>query len=413
MKRRVVVTGMGLVSPVGNSVDESFDALIQGKNGIDFIKLDDASTWKVKIAGEIKNLNFEDYLDQREIKRSDRVMSLAMIAAMQAYEQSKLNGVEINHRRFGTFVSSGIGGLNTIFEETKKCVLKGQDRISPFFIPNSIINLIGGMIAIKFQAKGPNLPVVTACSAATNSIGEAFRYIRDGYLEIAFAGGSEAPINEIGIGGFSSLRALNFSNDPNVASTPFDARRSGFVMAEGAGVIILEEYEHAKKRNAPMFAELVGYGTTSDAFHMTAPDENAEGIENCIRLMLEDANVEPEEIGYINAHGTSTPLNDRLETLGIKKAMGDAAYQVNISSTKSMTGHALGAAGAIESIVVIKSLQTGIIPPTIHLEEKDPDCDLNYTPNVAVQRSLKYAVNINIGFGGQNAALLFKKVEKS
>ncbi|MCF7931164.1 MAG: beta-ketoacyl-ACP synthase II [Acholeplasmataceae bacterium] len=410
MKRRVVVTGMGLVSPVGNTVEESFKNLVAGKNGIDFITFYDVSTWKVKIAGEVKNLNFEDFIDKKEIRRADRVTNLAMVATHEAYEQAQLEGVEINRKRFGTFIGSGIGGLTTIFEEVKTSVTRGQDRISPFFIPNSIINLIGAKVGIKYQAYGPNLAQVSACSAATNSIGEAFRYIRDGYLEIALAGGAEAPINEIGVGGFSSLKALNFSNDPEVASVPFDTRRSGFVIAEGAGILVLEEYEHAKKRNAPILAEMVGYGTTSDAFHMTSPDDSAKGIEECLRIALEDANIKPEQMGYINAHGTSTVLNDKLETKGIKQAFGDAAYGINISSTKSMTGHALGAAGAIETIAVIKALQTGLIPPTIHLDEPDPECDLNYTPHVFVKRDIDYAMNINIGFGGQNAAIIFKKV---
>jgi 3-oxoacyl-[acyl-carrier-protein] synthase II len=410
MKRRVVVTGMGLLSPVGNTVEESFKNLVAGKNGIDFITLFDASNSKVKIAGEVKNLNFEDFLDRKEIRRSDRVTNLAMVATKEAYQQAKLEGADINRHRFGIFVGSGIGGLNTIYEETKTSVTRGQDRISPFFIPNSIINLIGAKIGIEYQAYGPNLPQVTACSAATNSIGEAFRYIRDGYLEIAITGGSEAPINEIGVGGFASLKALNFSNNPDVASVPFDSRRSGFVIAEGAGILILEEYEHAVRRGAPIICEMVGYGTTADAFHMTSPDEEASGITACLTQALEDAKISPDQIGYINAHGTSTILNDKYETLGIKKAFKDAAYKVNISSTKSMTGHALGAAGAIETIAVIKALTTGDIPPTIHLEESDPDCDLNYTPNVSVHREMEYAMNINIGFGGQNAAIIFKKV---
>lgn len=409
MKHRVVVTGMGLVSPVGNTVEESFKALIEGKNGIDQITLMDASTWKVKIAGEVKNLNFEDFIDKKEIRRADRVTNLALVATHEAFNQSKLVQEEINSFRFGTFVGSGIGGLTTIFEETKTSVLRGQDRISPFFIPNSIINLIGAKIGIKYQAKGPNMPQVTACSAATNSIGEAFRYIRDGYIDLAIAGGAEAPINEIGLGGFSSLRALNFSNDPNIASVPFDKRRNGFVIAEGAGILILESLEHAQKRNAHIIAEMVGYGTTSDAYHMTAPDEDATGITECIKLAIHDANMQVNQLGYINAHGTSTLLNDRLETLGIKKALGDHAYQVNISSTKSMTGHALGAAGAIETIAAIKALETGLIPPTINLLEPDPECDLNYTPNHFVKRDLDYVMNINIGFGGQNAAIIFKR----
>jgi 3-oxoacyl-[acyl-carrier-protein] synthase II len=410
MKRRVVVTGMGLVSPVGNTVDESFDNLIKGVNGIDFIKSYDTTDWKVKIAGEVKNLNFEDFIDKKEIRRNDRVANLALVASHEAYTQAKLEGQVDNPFKFGTFIGSGIGGLTTIFEEVKTSVTRGQDRISPFFIPNSIINLIGAKIGIKYGAKGANMPQVTACSAATNSIGEAYRNILHGYIDVAITGGAEAPVNEIGVGGFASLRALNFSNDPEVASVPFDKRRSGFVIAEGAGILILEDYEHAKKRGATIIAEMVGYGTTSDAFHMTAPDDEATGIEACLKMALEDANIKPSEIGYINAHGTSTLLNDKLETLGIKKAFGDAAQGINISSTKSMTGHALGAAGAIETIAVIKALQTGWIPPTIHLLEQDPECDLNYTPNHAVKRDIQYAMNINIGFGGQNAAIIFKKV---
>lgn len=411
MKRRVVVTGLGLVSPVGNTVLQSFNNLVAGKNGIDFITLFDASNDKVKIAGEVKNLDFEAFIDKKEIRRSDRVTNLAMVAAHEAITQANFLNHNYNPFRVGTFVGSGIGGLNTIYEETKTAVERGQDRISPFFIPNSIINLVGAKIGIKYQAKGPNLPQVSACSAATNSIGEAFRYIRDGYLDAAITGGAESPINVIGVGGFSSLKALNFSNDPEVASVPFDKRRSGFVMAEGAGIIILEEYEHAIKRGAPILAEMVGYGTTSDAFHMTAPDDEASGITECLKQAIEDANIKPHQLGYINAHGTSTVLNDKLETLGIKKAFGPDAYSINISSTKSMTGHALGAAGAIESIATIMALITGDIPPTIHYQESDPDCDLNYTPNHRVHREMDYAMNINIGFGGQNAAIIFKKVK--
>ena len=405
------MTGMGLVSPVGNTVEESFQNLVSGKNGIDFITLFDASNDKVKIAGEVKNINFEEFMDKKEIRKADRVANLAMVACHEAITQANFLAHDYNPYRVGTFVGSGIGGLNTIYEETKTAVERGQDRISPFFIPNAIINLIGAKIGIKYHAKGPNLPQVSACSAATNSIGEAFRYIRDGYLDAVITGGAESPINPIGVGGFSSLRALNFSNDPEIASTPFDRRRNGFVIAEGAGILILEEYEHAVKRGAPILAEMVGYGTTSDAFHMTAPDDEANGITECLLQAIHDANIKPEELGYINAHGTSTILNDKLETLGIKKAFGDKAYEINISSTKSMTGHALGAAGAIETIATIKALQTGTIPPTIHFVENDPDCDLNYTPNKAVQRDMDYAMNINIGFGGQNAAIIFKKVK--
>lgn len=398
------------MSPLGNTVESSFQAMIEGKNGIDFITLEDTTNWKVKLAGEVKNLNFEDFIDRKEVKRSDRAVLLALIAADEAYKQAKLEGADIDRTRFGLFVGSGIGGLTTIQEEVSTFATRGQDRISPFFIPNSIINLIGAKIGIKYQIYGPNLPQVTACSAATNSIGEAFRYIRDGYLDIAMTGGAEAPVNGIGVGGFAAMKALNTSNNPDRASIPFDAERSGFVIAEGAGIIMLESYDHAIKRGAPILAEMVGYGSSTDAFHMTSPDEEARGITLCLKQALQDAGIEPKDVGYINAHGTSTVLNDKFETMGIKKAFGPAAYDVNISSTKSMTGHALGAAGAIETIAVIKALQTGMIPPTIHYEKADPDCDLNYTPNVAVKREIQYGMNVNIGFGGQNAAIIFKKV---
>lgn len=411
MKRRVVVTGMGALTPVGNTVEEMWENLLAGKNGIDKITLFDASTMKVQIAGEVKDLDPEKYLEPKEYRKIDRTMLLGLIAAVQAYNDSGLENAEIDNDRFGTFVTSGIGGISTIKEEAIKAYEKGGDRVSPFFIPHSIINLVGGIIAIKYKAKGPNLPVVTACSAGSNSIGEAFRYIRDGYLELAFAGGSEAPINELSVGGFASMRALNTSNDPNRASIPFDKDRSGFVVAEGSGVLILEEYEHAKKRGAKIYCEIVGYGSTCDAFHITAPDSTAEGITKSIVNALKDGNVDPELIDYFNAHGTSTPYNDSLETLGIKKAFGEHAYKINVSGSKSMTGHALGAAGAIEAIIVAKTLEQGIITPTINVNELDEVCDLNYTLDKPVKRDVKYAISNNVGFGGQNATLVFKKYE--
>lgn len=409
MKRRVVITGLGAVTPVGNTVNEMWEALINGKCGIDFITQFDATDMKVKIAAEVKNLDPDQYLDPREWRKLDRSIILGLVAATQAYNDANLKDASFDPYRFGVFVTSGIGGLTTINEESKKAHERGGDRVSPFFIPNAIINLIGGHIAIKFKAKGPNIPVVTACSAGTNAIGEAFRYIRDGYIEAAFAGGSEAAINVLGIGGFSSMRALNFSNDPNCASIPFDKRRSGFVVGEGAGVLILEEYEHAKKRGAKIYAEVIGYGSTTDAYHITAPDETAEGITQCIQNALNDANISGDLIDYINPHGTSTPYNDRLETLGIKKALGEHAYKVNISGTKSMTGHALGAIGAIEAVITVKTITDGIIPPTINLQEVDEECDLNYTPNHAVKRDVNYAFSNSVGFGGQNATIIFKK----
>jgi 3-oxoacyl-[acyl-carrier-protein] synthase II len=409
MKRRVVITGLGAVTPVGNDVQSTWQNLLNGVNGIGMITLFDTTNARVKIAAEIKNFNPEPYVDARNASKLDRVITLGLFAAGQAYDDAQLKQATIDPYRFGTFVSSGIGGLETMWKESQVAGSKGQDRISPYFIPNTIINLIGGNIAIKYQAKGPNLPVVTACSAATNSMGEAFRYIRDGYLDLAFTGGSEASINPLGIGGFSVMRALHGSNDPQQASIPFDARRSGFVMGEGAGVLIFEELNHALQRGAKIYAEVVGYSSTTDAFHITAPDEEANGITQCLKQTLQDAQVQPSVVDYINAHGTSTILNDKIETLGIKKTFQDHAYRLNISSTKSMTGHMLGATGAIESLVCVLALRDGKIPPTINYQVKDPLCDLNYTPNVMVARTVNYALNINVGFGGQNAALLFKK----
>lgn len=409
MKRRVVITGMGLVTPLGHSVQETFDNVIQGKNGIGYITLYDTSTSKVKIAAEVKDIDFTKYMDARDVRRQDRVTNLAMVAAKEAYEDSKIEGHIEDPYRFGNFITSGIGGLNTIYEETVVAVTKGIDRVSPFFTPKAIINLIGANVSIKYGAKGPNLPVVTACSASTNAIGEAYRQIKDGYLDVAFAGGSESAINPIGVGGFSSLRALNMSNNPDEASMPFDKRRSGFVIGEGAGVVIVEELEHAKRRGAHIYAEIVGYGTTSDAFHITAPEDTAESIIKAINTALEGIN--KDEVAYVNAHGTSTELNDKTETFALKQVFGNKAYDLNISSTKSMLGHSLGATGAVEAILTMKAMQNSLIPPTINYKEVDPDCDLNYTPNVAVRRDIKYALSINLGFGGQNAAITLKRYE--
>lgn len=410
--RRVVITGLGAVTPVGNTVDEMWQALIEGKNGIDFIKQFDTKFNKVKIAGEVKDLKPEMYLDFKEYKRQDPAFIFGMVAAAQAYNDSNLQD-PFNHDRFGVYMTSGIGGLNTIFQESFKIFETQSDRVSPFFVPNSIVNLIGGNVAIKYQAKGSVVSVVTACASGTNAIGEAFRAIRDGYMDICLTGGAEAPVNGLGVSGFTAMRALNMSNDPQSASIPFDKRRSGFVMGEGAGALMLEELSHAKKRGAKIYAEVAGYFSNCDAFHMTAPDETATGISNCIKGALEDANISPEDIDYINAHGTSTPLNDKYETLGMKVVFKDHAYRVSISSTKSMLGHSLGATGAIESIICIKAITDGIIPPTINYQVFDEECDLNYTPNVAVKKSVRFAMNNNLGFGGHNASIIFKEYKES
>ena len=410
MKRRVVITGLGMVTPLGQDVNSTWEAMLSGQNGIGPITRYDTSELRVKIAGEVKNFDPSKYVEPRQVARLDRTIVLGLVAAGQAYDDAKLAEVELDRYRIGSFVTSGMGGTDSIWSESQVAGKKGADRMSPFFIPNSIVNLVGGHITIKFNIKGPNIPVVTACSSGTNGIGEAFRYIKHGYLDVALAGGAESAINPLGIGGFTGMRALNFSNNPERASIPFDKERSGFVVGEGAGVMVLEEYEHAVKRGAKIYAELVGYGATSDAFHMTAPDETGESISVCLLQALKEADLKPESVDYINAHGTSTVLNDKIESIAIKKAFKDHAYRLNLSSTKSMTGHMLGAAGAVESIIAILSIRDGMIPPTINTKETDEDCDLNYTLGHSVKRQVNVSMNINMGFGGQNAAVVFKKV---
>ncbi len=411
MKRRVVITGLGTVNAIGNDVKSTWKSVLIGKNGIDNITLYDNSEHKPYLAGEVKDLIPEDHIPPKEVRRLDRTTILGLIAAKEAYEDSKLGEAKVDNDRFGVFVGSGIGGLGTIYNETKKAIEKGPERMSPFFIPNSIVNLVGGNIAIKYNARGPAIPIVTACSSATNSIGEAFRYIRDGYLDIIMAGGAEAPINVLGVGGFSKMKAISPSLDKNRASIPFDKERSGFVIAEGAGILILEDLEHAKKRNAKIHAEIVGYNTNCDAFHITQPDESASGIIKCMKNALSDADIEPESIDYINPHGTSTFYNDRVESKGIREAFGDYAYKVSIGATKSMHGHSLGAVGGVESVITIKAIQENIVPPTINYSVKDPDCDLDYTPNKHKNRTIRYALKNSLGFGGHNATLIFKKWE--
>lgn len=412
MKRRVVITGLGAVTPVGNDVPTMWKNIQNGVNGIALITQFDASTHKVRIAAEVKNLETEGILEPKEAKRLDRTMVLALVAASEAYRDAGLEGASIDADRFGVYATSGIGGLSTINEQVRVAALKGPDRVSPFFIPNSIVNLVAGHIAIKFHCLGPAISVVTACSSATNAVGEAFRAIRDGYMDIAFAGGSEAPINEIGVPGFAAMKALNFSNDVDAASIPFDRRRSGFVIGEGAGLLILEELEHALARNAKIYAELTGYNATCDAYHITAPDESASGISKCMANALKDADLRPEQIDYINPHGTSTPYNDKFETLGIKNVFKDHAKAINIGATKSMTGHSLGAVGGIEAIITALAVKDDFCPPTINYQEVDPDCDLNYTPNVGVRRVVNHAMSNSLGFGGHNASIVISKFRR-
>ncbi|RHM59113.1 MULTISPECIES: beta-ketoacyl-ACP synthase II [Coprobacillaceae] len=410
-KRRVVVTGLGAVTPIGNNVDSLWQGIEEGRCGIDFIKAFDTTDMKVKVAGEVKNLEVTDYLDKKEVRKMDRFIQLGMIAAKEAVNDAKLDLDQINHDRFGVIVSSGIGGLGSIEENHTRALNRGFDRVSPHFIPMTIVNLAAGNIAIAFKAKGLCTCPVTACAGGTNAIGDAFRNIRDGYQDIMIAGGCEASITPLGIGGFTAMKALSKSQDPLRASIPFDHDRDGFVMGEGAGMLILEEYEHAKQRGAHIYCEMVGYGVSCDAYHITAPAPEGIGGAKAIINALEDGNVAYDQIDYINAHGTSTPMNDKLETAAIKTALKQHASQVCVSSTKGNTGHCLGAAGGIEAVISVKALQHQFVPPTIHYQHKDEDCDLDIVANVGRKQALNYVMSNSLGFGGHNATIIFKKYQ--
>lgn len=408
---RVVVTGMGVISPVGNDIDTFWESLKAGKCGVDKIKRFDASGLKVSLDAEVKEFEPKKYYDTvQEIRKSDLFMQYAMAAARQAVEQSGILESELDKERFGVYIGSGIGGINTTIRETRKLDEKGPEMVSPFFVPMMISNMAAGAVSIKFGAKGPTLPIVTACATSTHTIGEAYRVIKHGYADAIIAGGSEASINELAMAGFINCQALNLSEDPSEGSIPFDKRRGGFVMGEGAGILILEEYEHAKKRGAKIYAEVVGYGNTSDAYHITAPDPEGDGAVRAIQAAVNEAKVSNSDEIYFNAHGTGTHLNDAMETKAIKKVFGKKAYDIHISSTKSMTGHMMGATGAVEAIASVLALNDGIIPPTINYKEKDEECDLNYTVNKAEEVAVDYAISTSLGFGGHNACIAFKKV---
>lgn len=412
MKRRVVITGMGAVSPIGNTAEEMWQSAREGRCGIGPITHFDTTSHKVKLAGEVKDLDFTPYLEKKELRRMDLFSQYAMVAAIQAWKDSGLDYEKIDPTRFGVDISSGIGGINTIEAEYERGREKGFDRVSPFFVPMDISNLAAGNVAIKLGAKGMCTCVVTACAGGSNAVGDAFRMIRDGYQELMLAGGTEAAIAKLAIGGFTSMKALCESEDPARASIPFDAERSGFVMGEGAGVLMLEEYEYARARGARIYAEIVGYGATCDAYHITSPAPGGEGGARAMVEAVKDAGIQPEEIDYINAHGTSTALNDKFETAAVKAAFGDHAYKLAMSSTKSMTGHLLGAAGAIEAIITARALQDGFIPATINYAIPDPECDLDIVPNVGREADLRYAMSNSLGFGGHNASLVLKKYEE-
>ena len=408
--RRVVVTGLGVVSPVGSDMDTAWNNLVTGYNGIGPITYFDTSNYKAKLAAQVKDFDPLQYMDRSETLRSDKFAQFAMGAAVQAVEESGVIGT-LPPERVAVYFGSGIGGLSTVSTEIGKLENRGPHRVSPLCVPMMIANMAAGMIAIRYNCKGAALPAVTACASGSNAIGEALRVIRHGYADAVITGGAEASIVPVGIAGFINMKALSTAEDPNAASLPFDERRGGFVIGEGAAALVLEEYEHAVSRGAKIYGEVCGYGSTCDAHHITAPDPEADGGARAMVQALEEAGYTGSEKIYVNAHGTGTPLNDVGETLAIKKALGEEkAYNALVSSTKSMTGHMLGAAGAMEAIVCLKVLETGIVPPTINLQQPDPKCDLNCVPNTAVQADIDLCLSNSLGFGGHNACLAFRKV---
>jgi len=409
--RRVVVTGVGVVSPLGTGNRKNWDALVAGVSGIGLITRFDASEMPVKIAGEVKDFVAEDFIDKKEIKKMDLFIQYSLAAAQFAMEDSGLVIDEGNAERVGVLVGAGLGGLPTIEKYHSAFLEGGYKKISPFFIPMLIINLAPGHISIKYGAKGPNISSVSACATATHSIGDAYQIIRRGDADAMIAGGTESTVTPLGIGGFAVMKALSDRNDdPQGASRPFEKNRDGFVLGEGAGIVVLEEYEAARKRGAKIYAEVVGYGLTGDAYHLTAPAPGGEGAARCMRMALTNAGVNPEEVDYINAHGTSTPMNDLYETMAVKTVFGEHAKKVMVSSTKSMTGHALGAAGGLEAVFTMMAMDKGVVPPTINYQEPDPELDLDYVPNTARDAKIRYAMSNNFGFGGTNATLLFRKL---
>ncbi len=409
MSRRVVVTGVGAVSPVGNDAETTWKNLVDGVCGIEEISAFDTSDLKVHIAGTVKDFDPTEYIEKRDVKKTDLYCQYAIAAAQQAVDDSKILGT-VDENRLGVYIGAGIGGLNTFVENTVALHENGPRKVSPFFIPKMIGNIATGNVAIRFNAKGVSLSVMSACATGTNSIGEAFHAVKDGYADAIIAGGAEAVVAPLTIAGFQNMKALSTNPDPKKASRPFDKSRDGFVMGEGAGMLVLEEYEHAKARGAKIYAEFAGYGNTCDAHHVTAPDPEGAGLAMAIEIAFDEAKISDDAQIYINAHGTSTHLNDLTETLAIKKALGSKAYDASISSTKSMTGHMLGATGAIEAIAAVLAIRDGIIPPTINLDEPDEGLDLDYTPNKAKKRNVDVAASTNLGFGGHDACVVFKKL---
>ena len=411
MERRVVITGLGAITPIGKNIEETWNGIKEKKCGIDKISLFNTEGFKTSLDAEVKDFNSTDYFEAKQAKRLDRCSQFAIIAAREAFQDSGITKENTDFERVGVFVSSGIGGLKTIQEQCEVNCIKGNNRVSPMFIPMSIVNMPAGNIAIDLGVKGESISIVTACASSTHAIGEAYKTIKYGSEDVIRAGGTEASICEVGIAGFENMKALSHATDKNRASIPFDKERSGFVMGEGAGILVLEELEHAIKRGAKIYAEVIGYGATSDAYHITSPAPEGEGGARAMKRAIEDANIKPEEIDYINAHGTSTHLNDSCETMAIKTALGEASKKVMVSSTKGNTGHLLGAAGGVEAIICAKTIQNQMVPPTINYQEKDEECDLDIVPNEVRNVLVNVVMSNSLGFGGHNASIILKKYE--
>ena len=410
-KRRVVVTGIGAVTPLGNTIDDTWAAIKAGKSGVGPLTRVDAEKFSAKVAAEVKDFNIEQYVERKEARKMDRFTQYALAAALMAHKDSELEVNESNAERVGVWIGSGIGGMETYEQQFLTFQERGARRVSPFFIPMLIPDMASGQVSIYLGAKGPNSCSVTACASGTNSIGDAFKVIERGDADVMITGGAEAPIVNMAIAGFTANTALTTNEDPATASRPFDKNRDGFVIGEGAGIVILEELEHAKARGAKIYAEVIGYGATGDAHHITAPAPEGEGAARAMQMALDTAGVTPSKVDYINAHGTSTPYNDLFETQAVKTVFGEHAYKLAMSSTKSMTGHLLGAAGGVEAIFTVLAIKECILPPTINLENPDPECDLDYVPNEARKQEVRAAISNSLGFGGHNASLLFKKYE--
>lgn len=408
--RRVVVTGLGCITPIGKNVEETWNGIENGVCGVDTMKLVNPETFKTKMDAEVKDYNPHDYFDVKQARRLDRSSQFALIAAREAFADSGISEENTDFNNVGIFVSSGIGGLITIQNQCEVNLEKGHNRISPMFIPMSIANMPAGNIAIELGLKGESVSIVTACASSTHAIGEAYRTIKHGYEDVILAGGAEASICEVGIGGFENMKALSSATDKNRASIPFDKERSGFVMGEGSGILVLEEYEHAKKRGAKIYGEVIGYGATSDAYHITSPCPDGAGAVSAMNRAIKDADILARDIDYINAHGTSTHLNDSCETMAIKKVMGEDWNNVLVSSTKGNTGHLLGAAGGVEAVICSMALENGIVPPTINYKVPDPECDLNIVQNEVIKKDLNVVMSNSLGFGGHNASIIFRKM---